>query len=149
MSPNLAIPHSAAPPLRVPRMTMTMTAQAESLLCGSALGTVRSALCTLRSVLTTTSEVGAALCLDTEGWELRLRVVRSHAEVTQPVHTESEFTLGQPEPSTGSDPLPCLLSAMFRMWPSLREDKGGALSPPPPQSLARAWHKAAHVLICE
>lgn len=92
---------------------MTITAQAESLLCGFILGTVLSALCTLSSVLTTTSEVGAALCLDIEVWELRLSVVRSHAEVTQLVNVESEFTLGQPKPSTGSDPLPCLLSTMF------------------------------------
>lgn len=96
---------------------MTITAQAESLLCGFVLGTVLSALCTSRSVLTATSEVAAALCLDIEVWELRLRVARPHAEVTQPVNVESEFTLGQPEPSTGSDPLPCLLSTMFRIWP--------------------------------
>lgn len=145
MSPNLTIPHSAAPPLRVPRMTMTMTAQAESLLCGSALGTVRSALCTLRSVLTTTSEVGAALCLDTEGWELRLRVARPHAEVTQPVHTESEFTLGQPEPSTGSDPLPCSFPRCFECGPRSARTKAGRFH----LHLLRAWHKAAHVLICE
>lgn len=118
---------------------MTITAQAESLLCGFILGTVLSALCTLSSILTTTSEVRAALCLDVKVWELRLRVVGSHAEVTQLVIWNQNSHLGSFRPAA----LPPSHKVLKVAPHSVRTKRGASHL-----HLLRAWHKAAPVLTC-